>query len=253
MSKYHITEDMMGKRSYTEYTRKEDDISVYLPLFFSCLKRYRLVIEDTTLTQNYNTVKDGLTYVNAAYNALMIQLKTIIYDSIVDNIKLLNVCLYSDPSILFEGYVRNAYINFNIDTIKELYEKAYKLLIDNAKASTSITEKDIGYRILGYKLMSFDSDYMSLNTRNRIMLFLMLVQEYNEKRGNKITPTGKQYFTYLDQKTLNLALPDTFNTLFFDANYYAFAEFQQLRNNIIKLMLLDFQKVQEKVDEVYQL
>ena len=268
-------EDDVSKWAYTNHISKVN----YIPLLFCCLKKYRLTIESTgesTPFENVWLYKPGIKSKNIDSYPAYIHLVNTLTDLLVtnvDNIKILNDCLYSDPSILFEGYIRNAYVDANI-TINELYNCLYQLLcrngntrdiynilqiIGNIKLSTTITEKDIGYRMLFYQPNDFqsqfkswyDDQYNAIHTKHRIALFFNLIEVYQSLKGNKTTPTGKQYFTYCDQKRLDIAWPDTFNGLIYDSDYYAFEEFTLLRNQIIELMLLDRQSLEKKVNQIY--
>ncbi len=273
----NISADMMGK-----FAIKYDS---YTSILFGLLKRYFIDSKNTVSTNilTISTNEDNkLTQALGIQNTIFNFIVCPSYTALKNNIRklnhihkqeadLLSQSIYNGASVLFEGYP--SYFNL-MNKKYELYNTAYKLLIQNgctqdifnlvqiiaAEKVLNITEKDIGYSVLTYipqtlkeKLVYLcDINYTSLKTKNRIALFLHLVEQYNNQRGDKLTPTGKQLYSYGYQKDLNLALPDSFNTLLFDNHYYAFEEFDQLRNNVITLMQSDDENVKNCVDQIYK-
>lgn len=181
-----ITEDMAGRFAYTKYD--QDDISKYIPLVFSCLKKYMLInlkihasysdaentkknLYDEKLAQALNiTLKDLSTNTISTEDSSFINIvnslkKLIECESNINHLKDLTDYLYSDKKLIFIHT-----IPFDPSIIENFYKTASCLLIDDSSKSTwgdvyRITqliimakekgliknENELGYKILTYK------------------------------------------------------------------------------------------------------
>lgn len=296
---YGINEDDMGKFAYKSYNR--DITSKYIPLLFSCLKRYTLTVKETkedltSFSNNFYDTKlinifeigdtkianneqiipdtdqsDAALKPYPAYAHLLSKLK-ILTNASLPTVDELTSCLYISEQTLFNHYSNGD----SVDLKNEFYNKAYKLLINNGntldlynllliikmtkKLGAIQKESDLGRAILTFdptetiagKIVNFfDTHYCTIDTKNRISLFCELIEKYNNAQPHKERPSGRQFFCYNEQKELDLALPDFFDSRLFDENIYALDEFGQFRNNVIKLMNSDNHSVQLCVDHVY--
>jgi hypothetical protein len=175
-------------------------------------------------------------------------------------------CLHKNHMILFEDWPQELYTDLKNELFNKLYYMAasdkikstdlYEILqiIQSAKNKQEIhNESDLGYAFLNFEptglLSYFGVDL--LRTKQRIALFCKLVEQYNQKRCSKITPTDKQYSVYTMHSNLGLALPYSFNNAFFNENIYAFAEFEQLFKNTKAVMNANYDTVQQWVDKLY--
>lgn len=293
-----INEDLMGKFAHKPYVRNA--ITNYVPLVFSCLKRYTLTVNDTKedlpfdfkdypnqkLAQALNIpykevpkieITNSALEPYPAYAALMINLKKL--TSYTDYAIYCTISsLYGDEKILFEGCSPISYS----DLTHKFYHEAYSLLInkgtcldmynalriiEKAKTSKAIKKSvDLISDILNFYPTTTVEEFFDLftskediiiknrtifNAKNRMCLFLHLVEKYNDAQANKITPTSQQYYCYDIIKNSDLALPDYFNSTLFNEDYYAFAAFEQLINDTTTLIRADDKDVQQYIDQLY--
>lgn len=253
------------------HTKKTTDSIVDNPL------AYTIGIADTKPKKNIESffvehfehpVKEQIDF--PAYCLLVHYLNTLCYQH-VTAVETLSYCLYSDTIILWQDCERGSYADFNND----FYDKADSLLqcrsydintntlysllkmIDIALLSDDIThETDLAYNFLSWKPAGFfnyfrpQENIISMN--NRVSMLCTLIKKYNQARGDKVTPTDKQYICYKIKKELDFALPDSFNqSQLFNEKFYAFAEFEKLINDIELLINTNNQKVQQCVDQLY--
>ena len=274
----HVNLDKMGKYAYERNKEVKEillrycsnDKKLYIPLVFSCLKRYFNTLQSLPITSTSTKVK--VTDVdNKLLKALNISVEIEVYhgeayqalkssliklpDVPLESIKMFNQMFYDDAKILFEKSNASMILHATLLTIDQA---AYLLLIHNGttedlfnlvdmiekEMTHGITEKDIGYKLLSNTLYSNEA-------KNRMALFLHLVKQYRQRRGDRLTPCARQYYTYLKQKKLNILLPDSFNTSFFNTNCYAFDDFKLLRKNTVALMQSDVNSVQTCVNQIY--
>ena len=259
-----VNEDALGKFAYNKVD-EDYKVTYYIPLVFSCLKRYnqnrsesippKMDIDENLTNAFWRS--DFNINIYPVYNQLTNDLNVLIYDSGIENIKLLNTCFYVDTEILFKDYITKHV------SIGECYYHICNLLRRGSNVAdlynvlqmlTWFNSNDI----LSYKssftekLIDFICQYDVLN-KNRIVLLLHLVNQYNHQRGILITPTGKQYYTYVVVNHLTLAFPNTFNSRLYDDQVYAFAAFKQLINNVTNLIISDDASVQCCVDRLNKL
>jgi hypothetical protein len=208
------------------------------------------------------------------------------YTALMNNAKKINSnflllpCLYSNTEILF-----NVYPQYTVTDFDSFYSYARSLLsisydhkfyfhdhntcsiynflnlVECIKNVENLScEKDMYYKILNFDptqtykgiiLKFFNKDYATVTTKNFIAILYTLAEKYNQARGNKKIPTGKQYNAYFYQKELDIALPDNFDASLFDKKIYAFTEFKQLENNVRTLMKASTQDIQQCVNQLY--
>jgi hypothetical protein len=259
-----------------------------IPLFFGCLKKYRLTTSTTNETLPfYNKEKAEPLFDNSLAYALGITNSPTQYPAYIhlthclsalslqkiETVTTLASCLYKNQHILF----KNEAVSYT-DLKNDFYNRAYDLLqdglsfdvrsksndiynllhiIEKAKINKDIDqERNLGDGIINTKpkaVLDWFIDEDLNSTKNRISLFCIFIEKYNRARGNKKIPTGEQYDCYCLQQKIDLAFPDSFNSTLFDKNIYAFTEFEQLTSDTQKLMNSDDETVQQSVDQIYNL
>ena len=255
-----ITEDIMGNFSCSRWWGAHYKIH-HAALLFGCLKKPGQA-QYNQLAQDLGIINNSLFQENPTYNHLKNILKILKTKENFSTIQLLACCLYSNEKTVIEDYFSGSYTNLTEEFHKKasdlfLYggslQELYNLvqIIDRAKTLRDIQkEKNLGYAILAFEPPIIESFFKQLNVdhsisdiKNRISLLCLLIKKYNQSRGSKTTPTGKQNVCYKLVKDLDLALPDSFNNNLFDQNCYAFEEFEQLKTETATLMNSEEQTV----------
>ena len=261
MSKYNITEDMMTNFAYQKIKCEK---SHYVPLLFSCLKRYNIDKQVSTIT----TTKTTTNLTEALGIELMVTQDTgPVYQELINKLEILKDMFIGEVTPLNCILYSDMYKNTKPFNLNEFYQHAYRLIYDGNHLdlfnAVQMLEKqnllNLGQQILKYDIITFkdmylyffNTNYNTLNTKNRIALFVHLVDKYNSLRGSLITPLCQQYFARLNYIKLNLAVPDTFNKKLFDDEVYAFSAFTTLKKNVITLIKSEDFGVQEAVDYIY--
>jgi hypothetical protein len=176
--------------------------------------------------------------------------------------------MYGNKNIPLHSYSQGSYKELKNDFYTKAYdfllwnknfEDLYNLvqMIDVAKNKKDIThEDDLVYGILGYELIQpgkaqffslFDAAHDVENVKKRIALLCRLIQQYNNNRLTKITPTITQLGAYMVQDNLKIPVP---NKSFFDEKQYAFAAFAQLTQGTDLLQKASEKKV-HKLFEIH--
>jgi len=277
LRKSDITEDYMSMYAYNKCDWRNDSIKKQkIPLFFGCIKQYRLNVTPTKehlpLTSYYDLVKTESSISSSlptpttsnplqngtfrkiypAYYTLVQSLASLLK---LSTLKDLLIFLYSKRKISFHHYPENIIFDVKNDFYPRVHflldmdiveftdnlDKFYNLLqmIDKAKQSESIIdEKQLAQTILDLDLTpsnTFASIEVIAHQKNRVSQFCLLLQQYNQKRLPKKTPTPAQYQHHDLIERLNLALPDSFDSTLMDEKEVAFEEFKELLEKIIKL------------------
>jgi hypothetical protein len=188
-------------------------------------------------------------------------------------------CLYSNTKILFDDYPEyNDVTDFSdfyhyardLSIPYELYEywpdcdsyisNVLNLIERIKKIEHTSSQKDICHKILNFDPTQtfkgiirdfFLHNYATVTKKNFLVILYTFAEKYNHARGDKKTPTYKQYKACLYQKNLDLALPDDVDATLFDDNMYAFAEFSQLIDNVKILAKADAYDRQQCVNQLY--
>lgn len=276
-----ITEDSVGAFAYNHSKSYWSYTEPYIPLVFSCLKRYSLTANatneslpfdnDIEKTNPNNRLARTLGMVQGpqqypAYSSLAENLLTLLKQCYT-RIDTLTSYVYEDKKIELYDYpsvsyatLQNRFHNEAQYVLENLLNPIWdrsicvKLsgliqMIDKAKTMNCIQEeKDLGYAMLEFEPTNWLAE-TSINIKQRISLFCISVANYNTARGKKITPIGEQYTCYGFINNIKFALPDS-NTLF-DKDTYAFTEFEQLKTDITDLMKSPDEDVQLGVNHFY--
>jgi len=179
----------------------------------------------------------------------------------IESINLFIDYMYGNKSVPLHSYSQGSYKDLKNDFYTKAYdfllwsknfEDLYNLvqMIDVAKNKKDITnEDDLVYGILGFELIQpgkaqflslFDADHSVENVKKRIALLCRLIQQYNNNRLTKTTPTIAQYYAYTVQKNLDIPVP---SDSFFDEKQYALVEFAQLHKGTELLQKASEKKV----------
>ncbi len=267
-AKHHgITEDFMGNFSYAKYEKLSNPYAVdaFTPFLFSYLKNYMLTIDHSGEKLALNT--ETLSSPHPAYDNLI----TNIIDIFAGNNYLIIPYLHSSKQILskkHEQYTHITDIHTCFEILTDLFSPS-RLMVDSLYNSLTLiehikklknikTEKEFGYIILtlekqqslGQKIFKRPQSHYSIYDKNYIAMLCIYIEEYQQKRTYKTTPTPIQLIIWGFQKE-NIPLPDSFDIHLLDEKQYALQELSQLLENTKKLKKTNDSDMQELVDKHY--
>lgn len=258
------------------------NIAPLVPLVFTLLKKYNATIHQTGeqiplhfvpyTYKNHNTPFFDTTNVGndiiqySAFFQFHYTLRRAITEISFDKIKTFLTYLYENNDISQEGSSDGSYKNLN----NEFYTTAYNYLlnekslnnlysllqiISKAKELREIHDENdlvvyinsVNKPTKGQIFGWFSSSHSDDNVKNRITLLCKEIKKYNKARDYKLTPTIAQYYTYYVKRFINIPLPEnTYNSAHLDETFYAFEEFEQLRNDTTILIELSADEVNEQ-------
>ena len=96
-----------------------------------------------------------------------------------------------------------------------------------------------------------NKDFFSLLTRKRIILLCQFIEKYNQKRGDKKTPSASQYNCYYFKKRFNLSKPDWHNGSMINNKIYALEESKDLIENLYCLSNASDETIELAFKELY--
>jgi hypothetical protein len=262
-----ITEDYMGKYAYQKHTSAFFHVTQsqrYLPLVFSCLKKYMTTNNPTDHSQTPHPFAQKIVNLITTHDQHTLRkLPDCLYDNqdifpLKDSSYMLipsfetfyrNAVIALDPKYISPSSIHVGNVYNTLQLIEGMKKTYYHFSQDKAVGRMMLIRKKqpsmIG-KLLGYT----EEDY-PITTKNIIAAACALVEKYNTARGDKKNPTGNQYCSYYIIINKELALPDDFNLSLFSADHYAFNELSDLSGDLVNLLHASPEDVQKIVDEHY--